>query len=273
MKTGIHLDVPEVEYHADPAFSQSQAKVLLDSPAKYQWRLANPEPPRDVFDFGHAVHAKVLGVGLDFWKVDADDWRTKAAQQQRDAARSYGFVPMLAKDLAKADAMAEAVLDNKGARAILESEGDVEVSMWWELTGYVAGEGESADSVVACRGRVDKLATNADGLVIADLKTTQDASPRGFASSAAKFGYRLQGGAYADGIEHITGERPPVVFIAVEKEPPHLVGLYSLNEWDIDAGRVKWREAVDLLATCRHRNEWPAYSPDIQPLDLPAWAL
>ena len=67
----IRLGVPEREYHADPAFSQSQAKVLLDSPAKYRWQRDNPPAPRDHFDFGHAVHAKVLGIGLDFWRIDA----------------------------------------------------------------------------------------------------------------------------------------------------------------------------------------------------------
>ena len=74
--SGIRLNVPEVDYHAHPAFSQSQAKVLLQSPAKYHYRLTHPEPPRDVFDFGHAVHAKVLGVGLVFDTIDADSWRT-----------------------------------------------------------------------------------------------------------------------------------------------------------------------------------------------------
>lgn len=266
MKPGIHQGVPEVEYHADPAFSQSQAKVLLDSPAKYRHRLEHPEPPRDVFDFGHAVHALVLGVGLDFDVLDFDDWRTKAARDARDESRAAGRVPLLAKDHAAASRMAEATLAHPGARLILETEGDVEVSFAWEVTPTI---GET----VACRGRADKLAASADGLVIVDLKTTQDASPRGFTSSAAKFGYRLQGGAYVDGIEATTGEAPPVLFIAVEKEPPHLVGLYTLTEFDVEAGRAKWREAVDLLATCRAADDWPGYSPDIQTLYLPAWAV
>ena len=47
MKTGIHADVEEIAYHADPAFSQSQAKVLLESPARYRWRLTHPAAPHD----------------------------------------------------------------------------------------------------------------------------------------------------------------------------------------------------------------------------------
>ena len=260
--SGIRLGVPEVEYHQHPAFSQSQAKVLLDSPAKYHYRLTHPEPPRDVFDFGHAVHAKVLGVGLDFLTIEADDWRSKAARDARDAARADGMVPMLAKDLARADVMAEAVLAHTGARAILETEGDVEASMFWT----------DADTGVHCRGRIDKLAATAAGLVNVDLKTTADASMRGFAKSAANFGYHLQAAAYEDGLRRLTGEDCPTVLIAVEKEPPHLVALYEFPADEIARGLDKWRDALDALVKYRAGDYWPGYPDSIQPLYLPSWA-
>jgi hypothetical protein len=259
---GIHLGVPEVEYHLDPAFSQSQAKTLLSSPAKYRWGLDNPPAPRDVFDFGHAVHAKVLGVGLDFLTVGYDDWRSKAARDMRDEARAAGLVPMLAKDLAAADRMAEAVLANAGARAILESEGDVEVSMWWD----------DADTGVECRGRIDKLAATPGGLVNVDLKTTADASLRGFAKSAANFGYHIQAAAYEDGLRDITSEDCPTVLIAVEKDPPHLVALYEFPSEEVGRGLDKWRDALAALVKYRDADYWPGYPDSIQPLYLPSWA-
>ena len=259
--SGIRLNVPEVDYHAHPAFSQSQAKVLLQSPAKYHYRLTHPEPPRDVFDFGHAVHAKVLGVGLDFDTIDADSWRTKAAQDARDASRAAGRVPLLAKDMHAADVMAEAVLAHPGARAILETEGDVEASLFWtDATG------------VECRGRVDKLAATAAGLVNVDLKTTADASLRGFAKSAANFGYHLQAAAYEDGLRHLTGEDCPTVLIAVEKDAPHLVALYEFPADEIARGLDKWRDALDSLVKYREADYWPGYPDSIQPLYLPTWA-
>jgi hypothetical protein len=265
--TGIHVGIDEASYHAHPAFSQSQAKVLLDSPAKYRWQLDNPPPPRDVFDFGHAVHAKVLGVGLDFLTIDADDWRLKATRDMRDEGRAAGLVPMLAKDLERADRMAEAVLAHPDARAAFEAEGDVELSMWWQ----------DPDSGVEARGRIDKAAATGGGVSLVDLKTTVDGSPRAFTSSAAKYGYRLQGGAYTDGWQILTGEAPTgFLFVTVEKEPPHLVGTYALSPLDIEQGRDKWRLACARLADYRARNEWPAYADEPDPfayLDLPAWAV
>jgi hypothetical protein len=258
----IRLGVPETEYHADPAFSQSQAKVLLDSPARYRWQRDNPPGPRDVFDFGHAVHAKVLGIGLDFWRIDADDWRTVAIRKERDDARANGFVPMLGKDLDKAQRMASAVLTHPGARRILETEGDVEASMWWT----------DKDTDVECRGRVDKLAATDGGLVNVDLKSTTDASPRAFAKAAANYLYHLQAAAYEDGLRHVSGEECPTVLIVVEKEPPHLVALYEFPAEEVARGLDKWRDALDALVKYREADYWPGYPDTIQPLYLPAWA-
>lgn len=264
---------PEADYHASPEFSQSQAKVLLESPARYLWRLENPEPPRDEFDVGHAVHAKVLGVGLPVLEIPSiflaknGSPNTKAAQEFIDDARRDGYVPLKSEVVAKVVAMAEAVLAHPAARAAFEAEGDVELSMWWT----------DPDSGVECRGRVDKAAATEVGISLVDLKSTTDGSPRGFASSAAKFGYRLQGGAYSDGWDIATGDEPAgFLFVTVEKEAPYLVATYSLSPFDIDAGRAKWREACARLADYRARNEWPSYAtelPDFSPLDLPAWAV
>ncbi len=277
MRDGIHQGIPEDTYHADPRFSQSAATVLLDSPAIYRWQLDHPEPPRDVFDVGSAVHAKVLGVGQPIVAIPDDyfgkngAWTNKA-RDFCDGVRAEDGIPLRAEVVAQVDAMAESVLRHEGARAILEAEGDVEVTLAWTLPGTDHGDGEEIG--VECRGRVDKVAASDQGIYLADLKTTQDASPRGFALSAAKYGYRLQGGAYTDAWDHTTGDAPAgFLFIAVEKTAPYLVGLYQLTEWDTTAGRDRWLEAVDLYATCRARDEWPGYSAAIEPLDLPAWAI
>jgi hypothetical protein len=264
---GIHPGYDEAAYHADPAFSQTQAKILLESPARYLWRLENPEPPRDTFDLGTAVHTKVLGVGARIEAVAADSWRTKAAQGQREAIRAAGCVPLLQKDAETVMAMAEAVLAHPAARGAFEAEGDVELSMWWTDPG----------SGVEARGRIDKAAATSAGISLVDLKTTADGSPRAFTSSAAKFGYRLQGGAYCDGWQTLTGDEPAgFLFVTVEKDAPHLVGTYALSPLDIEQGRDKWRLACARLADYRAREEWPSYADEPDPfayLDLPAWAV
>ncbi len=56
-------DMPEEEYHRRPELSSTGARLLLDSPAKYAYAQTHPQPHKQAFDVGHAVHARVLGVG------------------------------------------------------------------------------------------------------------------------------------------------------------------------------------------------------------------
>ena len=256
MKHGIHDGIPEATYHADPALSQSQAKTLLDCPARYRWELDHPREHKTVFDVGHAAHAKVLGVGAPVVVIDADSWRTKAAKDAADQARADGHVPLLRADADAVDGMAEAVLAHPGARAIFEAEGASEQSAWWE------------DEGVQCRARIDRLTAVAP----IDLKTTQDASPDGFGRSCATFGYDLQDAAYTRAIEVLTGEHQPLVFVAVEKAAPHFVGLYTLPDEARARGQRRWLDALDLYRRCTETGTWPAYGDDIRPVTWPRWA-
>src|SRR3954471_5458063 len=98
---GVYPDIPELAYHADcvseGSLSCSGAKKLLppSCPALFKWERENPPPPKRQFDFGHAAHKLVLGVGPELVGVDAPDWRTNAAKAQRDEARARGAVPLL----------------------------------------------------------------------------------------------------------------------------------------------------------------------------------
>jgi hypothetical protein len=90
---GFYDDIPEAEYHADrDSLSVSGAKVLLKAPALFKWQQDHPVH-KDVFDFGSAAHALVLGVG-----AGTDLRRRRAtrlahqggAKEERDDARAEG---------------------------------------------------------------------------------------------------------------------------------------------------------------------------------------
>lgn len=263
MKPGITDGVPEDEYFADPALSQSQAKTLLDCPARYRWERENPQPHRDAFDIGHAAHSKVLGVGAEVVAIDVDSRRGKAWTEPADAARAEGKVPLLRKDADAVDAMAEAVLAHPMARAILESQGKAEQTLTWtDLT-----------TEVDLRGRVDWLTTMADGTpFLADLKTSRSAEPKDFGKSAANFGYYLQSAWYTTGFEAITGQPARFGFIVVEKEPPHFVTAGDLDGTAHDIGERQMRDAIDIYRRCTETGIWPAYSDDFITYPTPRWA-
>lgn len=262
---GIHYDYPETDYHARPELSSTEARMLLDSPAKYRWRKDNPPliDHSDKFDIGSAVHSKVLGAGNQVEVLDFDSYRTKPAQEARDEARAAGRVPILREKFTEIEQMAEAVLANPTARALFSQDGDAEVSVFTEIDG------------VPVRARFDFLPKFTGKRVVAvDLKTTVDASKRAFEKSVASYQYDVQRAWYLDALRMVVDPMPhdpEMVFVAVEKEPPFLVAVHQIPSSWADKGHTKAAVARRLYAECTRTNTWPGYPTEVQLLDEPIW--
>lgn len=262
---GIILDLDETEYHRHPALSSTGARQLLESPARFRYMQDHPQPPKDVFDLGTAVHSKVLGTGWGVTVLDHDDFRTKAAREERDAVRAAGSVPILRADYVNVEAIAEAVLTHPTGRLLLEQAGAAETSVF----------ANDPDTGVDVRARFDFLPDLTTGNPIAvDLKTTgKSASPDGFSKSVANFGYDVQEGHYDDTLWLATGEQIPFVFLVVETAAPHLVGVHQLDVVWRDMGKAKARRARDIFATCTESGEWPGYPAAVDLISPPQWAI
>lgn len=263
MSAGIVHGMSDATYHSRPELSSTEARLLLQSPAKYRWRKDNPplidDSPK--FDIGKAVHAKVLGQGAEVVVVDADDWRTKAAREARENARALGKAPLLTREFEAVNAMAESVLAHPTARALLTQPGDTEVSVFADVDG------------VPVRARFDFLPDRSDKRTVAvDLKTCMDASKRGFESSVAKYEYAVQRAWYVDAYETVTGEHDTeMIFVAVEKTAPYLVAVYQLPVTWAERGHEMSIKARKSWAECTAAGEWPGYPEQVQVLDEPLW--
>jgi hypothetical protein len=259
---GIY-SIPADEYHAHPALSSSGARRLLppSCPALFKWERDNGQGHKRVFDFGHAAHKMVLGDGPELVVVDAADWRTKAAKEERDAAYAEGNVPLLPAEFETVQLMAAEQRRHPAA--------------------FEPTSGKPEQSLFACdpatgvwlRARLDWLPDPSDGRMrIVDYKTTVSAEPAAFARSVAKFGYYMQAAWYLD-IVHALGiaDDPAFVFIAQEKTPPYLVCVFELDEYALRIGRKRNREAIEVFADCTARGEWPGYATEVATISLPAW--
>lgn len=261
---GLYPDLEESTYHADtnlvPALGRSLsstgAKTILDSPARFAYQRQHPVV-KDAYDFGHVAHSLILG-GAELEVVDADSWRTKAAQEQRDEARKAGRVPILVADYARAQDLVSAVMSHPTAGPIFAAAGEAEQSLYWidDETG------------VTCRGRVDWVHPRA----LVDLKTTINAAPAKFSRALVDYGYALQASWYCDGWEAVTGERLPFVHVVVEKEPPHLVAVYQVDAEALAYGADLGAQARRIFAECESTGVWPGYSPEVELVSLPGWA-
>ncbi|MFF2493219.1 PD-(D/E)XK nuclease-like domain-containing protein [Agromyces sp. NPDC058064] len=269
MTAGIVLDMPEAEYHSRPELSSTQARLLLQSPARYQHALTHPKPARTVFDVGTAAHTKILGVGSGTIAYPPEhltpsgNVSTKAATVEWAAAqRANGLTPVTPQQVSEVDAMAEAVLAHPTARVLLEQPGAPEASVF----------ATEAETGVDLRSRFDFLPEPGPRPIAVDVKSAADASPREFARAAANHGYHVQEGHYEDTVEDLI-DLAGFVFLVVEKDPPHLVGVYQLEPEFRAAGRAAAARARRVLAECRERGEWPGYPTEVQLLATPYWLI
>jgi len=255
-------DLAEVEYHAHPALSSTQMKSLLRSPAHYRWGLTHRvEKPE--FDLGHLVHAKVLGIGMDV-AVIPGPWTTKAAKEAVDAARAAGRVPAKPEQASQVSAMAEAVLAHPVARALF-STGQAETSAFW--TDNATG--------VPCRARFDWTHIGTTRTLLVDLKTVgRSAQPTAFARSVVDYGYDVQAAHYLAGYEAVTGDDSAAfLHVVVETDGPYGVTVGQLDDTALRVGAIKAARAREIYRDCAAADVWPAYSTDIEPIVLPAWAV
>ena len=258
-------DMSAEDYHAQHDWlSASGAKKLLkpSCPAKFKASLGVQEH-KPHFDLGKAAHTRVLGDGEEVVVVDALDWRSKDAREQRDAAYAAGKVPILVADNAVIDAMA-ASLEAHPIAPLLFATGKAEQSIFWtdEATG------------VKCRARLDWLPDKQEGrrLIVPDLKTAVSAEPGEFSRAAARFHYPIQDAHYRQAVQAAgIDEDPAFLFVVIEKEAPHIVTVGQLLPDDQALGAALIDKARRIYAECVATDTWPTYSDGVVDLALPVW--
>jgi len=259
---GVYPDMSDEDYRAVPAVSCSVLKRFAKVPA-----LAHvARPDTEAMRAGRVIHSAVL----EAWSFDAryqatdlDRRGTKAWQEEEAEAASAGRILIKRSEYDKLAVIRDAVQRHPIARELLAPGLTTETAVIWEdpITG------------APCRARMDGV--RRDMRLVLDVKTTTDAGPWKFARQAADLRMHWQDAWYRDGLAAAPGGFRPeaFVFIAVEKESPHLIAVYEMPAEAVEAGRAQVREALDRYLECERRGEWPGYPNRIETLHLPVWAL
>lgn len=265
-------DIPADVYHRDPvdggSLSASGARKLLPPhcPAVYRYEREHRPVPTREFSFGHAAHKLVLGVGPKLIVVNADNWRTKAAQEQRDAALAVGDTPILEADYAIVLEMAAALRQHPIAGALFEpGTGAPEQALFWR----------DAETGIMCRAMLDWLRhkSTTRRFVVPDYKTAVSASPDRFEKAMWDYDYHRQAAWYLDGVKALgLDANPAFVFVVQEKTPPYLVSVFEPDALALQAGRYHNRQARIVYDECQASGRWPGYSTEVELISLPPWA-
>jgi hypothetical protein len=255
---GIFFNLPAETYHAAPGCSHSMLKHM-EPPAKLPAYLARARKQTPAMLFGSVVHHLVLTPTLPpFWAVPPCDLRTTEGKKWK-AENTLAIFD--AEEWEKAQACAASVLSHPDCMELLDG-AQAEVSVFKQANRF---------KTVLCKARVDIVPTAPDTL--GDLKTCQAADYDSFARAIDDGDYHSQSAFYTDIYNAITGEnRTKFKFIAVEKEPPFLPCVWTLDAVDLQHGRDQNNARLDTYALCLHSKQWPGYPTGEKIISRSNWA-
>lgn len=284
MAPGIYPDIPAEDYHQRELGVVSAGvlrKLTEQTPAHYRfWVSEGDEGDTPAKVFGRAYHDRVLLPELFAKRYvgepsDAPQRPTDAMRNAKNPnessiervafwndwdARNAGKIVMPAKGFALIETMHAALMSDPEI-AELFGEGDSEVTLLWndEATG------------LCCKARADRWIKHARKMV--DLKTTEDASKRGFGRSVVKYGYDITHAHYSEGARACGEPIEQYLIVAQEKKPPYLAAVYQLDAAGESRGYELRKRGMETMAACLATNDWPGYPRGVQPLPLPDLAI
>jgi hypothetical protein len=258
---GISFD----EYLAADGVNATALKHVTRSPAHYVASLLDPKTPTPALEFGKLLHYAVLEPQLFLANCKVKpkfDRRTKAGKEG-DAEFTAAIAPtdiVVPEELEeKLKRICDRVYKHPAIRRLLEK-GTREGTFWWtdKRTGLL------------CKGRPDFA--SATGILV-DLKSTGDAREDAFSKAIWDYRYDIQAAHYTSGADACGIARPDAyAFIAIEKEPPYELCIYTAGVTILSMGN-QWRnKAMDTYKRCVDSGEWPGYPRLAKPIGLPMWA-
>lgn len=216
------------QYHSDKGISASGLKEISKN-SVYHYLNRKPFESSSMH-FGTAVHAAILEPDT-FYDIyypmpEIGDLRKKENKALKIEAeeKSKGKICLTYYDHKRIKSILDNFKKNKLAQQYCK--GEIELSHYGSYDN------------VPIRVRPDVMNHVQD--FIADVKTTQDASPKGFRSAVYKYNYHLQAAFYMDMLEINEFK-----FICCEVNHPYTVVVHTLDDDFIQLGRKLWQQAFE----------------------------
>ena len=281
---GFYPDITPEQYFAEPcpapAFTNSGAKTLMSkTPADFaeehpaigggiERARASAEMIR-----GDIVHQLALGKGSGYFVIDAPDFRTKVAQQERDDAIANGLTPVLAHKLAEHQIQADklqarigATLNHIGAsRGWLMPPGgwpyQTEIVIAWQEDG------------IWCRGMLDVWCEPLG--VILDPKITKCIYDDTVDRQLSSMGWDMQATLYTRGVGKIVPELAgKVVFENILMHPDtHRFRNIRIDEATRYSCETDLVRAMGIFRQCLAADHWPDFGLDASIRSAPPWKM
>lgn len=230
---GIYDNVSMEDYRSAIGFSRSDLIDIGISPKHWEWVRTHDKEDKQCFSFGSLVH-DTLQFGDEFIKnkyifepTDIDKRKKEGKEKYKLFIEENKDKRIVSKELINGhrpsyvyNQMIKNAKNNKVFQKLL-SNAKFEQSIFWidKLTG------------LPCKCRPDLLINKKDMIIVADIKTTRDASLRGFRKELFNHNYDVQASFYSEGVSKALNV-PSVnfLFMAIENKPPFDCAVYNLSE-------------------------------------------
>jgi PDDEXK-like domain of unknown function (DUF3799) len=269
---GIFPKLKRSVYDRIPALSCSVLKKWLslgEIPSEFQYWMKTrwEQPPTEAF---------LIGSALDCHLLDGDYEKRFAVAPKIDRRTNVGKAQWAAFEKA-----------NAGKMILTHEQGELVKNMSYSLlqSESLHGVFENCQKTAICAKLFDYPSKaeldffNPRSTHILDLKSCRDISPKWFTKAFLDFGYAEQASFYLN-IARAAGLNKEVFdFIAVKKEPPWTVKVYSFAPWEdpnhrilYDACCLRLAYAARAVAARLEANDFRD-SQDWEFLKLPEYAL
>jgi exodeoxyribonuclease VIII len=261
----IRTDISSESYHLGSELSRSRAWDLLKlTPMHVKHSIDHPPPSTPALLMGGCFHSAVLEpdkLEYEYGELPNEiDGKSPATKHYKEKMSEMKFnYPerrwLNAKDFNTCMEMAASALENP---VLSEYMSDMDAII--EGTGYFSMAGAE------CRVRPDYFLPGAE--VVIDLKSTMDASEKGFEKSVRQFGYAFQACFYMEGLRRMGYDVNEFIFVAVEKRPPYATAAYRLPIAEITKYLEDMTSSCRLWSKCVSSKVWPGYDPQVVTLDI-----
>lgn len=270
---GVFL-VENETYHRGPGVSCSGLIEIRRTPAHFlDWKL-HPPAQTPALVFGSALHTAVLEPGefdLRFAVKPDCDRRTKEGKATYEEFEKTleGRAIVTRDQIESITAIRAAVGSHENASLLLNTP-HKELSFYWK----------DPETGILCRCKPDALCP---GGFLLDVKTTEDACASEFRRKVENYSYDMQVAMALAGVREALTQSGRLdeckdllcdipLFLAVEKEAPYQLALYTLPTAWLERGLSKFRRALCIYAECQRTGQYPGYPTEITTLEEPAWA-
>ena len=239
-------------FSSDQYVSNSMLNHISVSPEHFRFIMDNPQPATPAMKLGSAIHMNVLQpkeFNKNYAVSPKFDRRTKKGKQDYEDFTNNNMLKTIISesDFELIEQITLKLMKDPLVKDLLQK-GESEKIITWHNDHYE----------VDCKGMLDYHRPMAD--MIIDLKTTKDASYKGFMNSVKKFKYHKQAAFYLDAVKACR-----FIIIAVEKTPPFSINVFEISDNMIDEGRDMYNNELEIYKYCTENDYWPGQGYD--PLD------